>query len=42
MGCGKIRAKDVGRKGHHYIKLSIKGGKSKAIGGLKTYKKRKR
>ena len=42
MGCGKytaIRAKDVGRKGHHYIKIGIKkGGGSEKIGKLRTYK----
>lgn len=42
MPCGKykkIRAKDVGRPGHHYIKVGVKkGGGSERIGGLRTYK----
>lgn len=51
MPCGKkkyerIRAKDVGRKGHHYIKLGVKkkkgkrGGHTERIGKLKKYKKK--
>jgi len=48
MGCGKkyvrIRAKDVGRKGHHYIKIGVRrtkgvrGGKTEKIGKLRKYK----
>lgn len=48
MPCGRkyvrIRAKDVGRPGYHYILLGIKkkkgprGGKTERIGGLKLYK----
>ena len=51
MGCGKyerIRAKDVGRPGHHYIKLGVRrtkgprGGRTERIGGLRKYKKYRR
>lgn len=47
MGCGKylrIRAKDVGRPGHHYILVGIRkkkgprGGRTKRISGLRKYK----
>lgn len=50
MGCKKyvrIRAKDVGRAGHHYIKVGVRrtlgprGGKTERIGGLRKYKKKK-
>ena len=40
----RIRAVDVGRKGHHYIKIGIRkssgkrGGKTVRIGKLKAYK----
>ena len=40
----RIRAKDVGRPGHHYIKIGIRktkgrhGGRSEIIGGLRRYK----
>ena len=43
----RIRAKDVGRKGHHYIKIGViegvgpRGGKTVRIGGLRKYKKKK-
>lgn len=49
MPCNKykrIRSVDVGRKGHHYIKIGVKktkgkrGGTTEAIGGLRTYKKK--
>lgn len=41
-GFVRIRAVDVGRKGHHYIKIGItKSGKTKRIGGLRTYKRKK-
>lgn len=50
MPCGKkyvrIRAKDVGRKGHHYIKVGVRktkgarGGRTERIGKLRRYKKR--
>lgn len=48
MACGKytrIRSKDVGRKGHHYIKVGVRktkgsrGGKTEKIGKLRRYKK---
>lgn len=43
MGCNKytkVRSKDVGRPGHHYVKVGIKkGGGSEKIGGLRKYKK---
>ena len=52
MPCGKkyvrIRAKDVGRKGHHYIKIGVRrkagkrGGHTERIGGLRRYKRHKR
>lgn len=51
MGCKKyirIRVKDVGRMGHHYIKIGVKkirgkkGGRTERIGSLKTYKKMKK
>lgn len=53
MPCGRkrfrrIRAVDVGRPGHHYIKIGIitktgkRGGVSVRLGGLKLYKKRRR
>lgn len=41
----RIRAKDVGRPGYHYILVGIKktkgarGGKTERIGGLRLYKK---
>jgi len=47
MGCGKykrIRAVDVGRPGHHYIKVGVRrgegkrGGATERIGGLRKYK----
>ena len=51
MGCRKkyvrIRAKDVGRPGHHYIKVGVRrskgrrGGRTERIGGLRRYKKRR-
>ncbi len=50
MACKKykrIRAKDVGRPGHHYIKVGVKrtkgvrGGTTERIGGLRKYKKKK-
>jgi len=51
LGCKRkykrIRAKDVGRKGHHYIKVGVRkhgrgrrGGTTERIGGLRKYKKR--
>lgn len=50
MPCGKkyvrIRAKDVGRKGHHYIRIGVRrtkgprGGRTERIGKLRRYKKR--
>ena len=51
MPCGKktfirVRAKDVGRKGHHYIKLGVRrtkgkrGGYTFKIGKLRKYKKK--
>lgn len=52
MACGKkyirIRAKDVGRPGHHYILVGVrrkkgpKGGRTEKIGRLRKYKKRKK
>lgn len=45
MPCGKyarIRAKDVGRPKHHYIKFGVlRSGKIERIGGLRAYKKKK-
>jgi hypothetical protein len=52
MPCGKrkyirIRAKDVGRKGHHYIKIGVmmskgrRGGYTIKIGKLRTYKRKR-
>jgi hypothetical protein len=47
MPCGKykrIRAKDVGRKGHHFIKVGVRktkgkrGGTTERLGKLQTYK----
>jgi len=47
MGCGKyvrIRAKDVGRPGHNYIRIGVLrrkgkiGGRTVRIGGLRRYK----
>ena len=44
----RIRAKDVGRKGHHYILVGVRkkkgkrGGCTEKIGGLRKYKRRKR
>lgn len=41
----RIRAKDVGRVGHHYIKIGVRsklgkhGGYTERIGKLRTYKK---
>lgn len=43
----RIRAKDVGRKGHHYIKIGVRrsrgprGGRTERIGGLRKYKRKK-
>jgi len=46
MGCGKykrIRAVDVGRPGHYYIKIGVRrregkrGGATERIGGLRKY-----
>ena len=43
----RIRAKDVGKKGGHYIKIGVRrkkgkrGGYTERIGGLRKYKKRK-
>lgn len=40
----RIRAKDVGRPGHHYIKVGVRkgkgkrGGKTEQIGDLREYK----
>lgn len=40
----RIRAKDVGRKGHHFIKIGVKrrpgprGGRTQKIGKLRKYK----
>lgn len=51
MPCGKyvrIRAKDVGRKGSHYIKIGVRkttgkrGGRTEIINGLRKYKHKKR
>lgn len=42
----RIRAKDVGRPGHHYILVGIKkkkgprGGRTEKIGLLRKYKKK--
>lgn len=39
----RIRAVDVGRRGHHYIKVGVRssagkrGGHTEAIGGLRVY-----
>jgi len=50
MGCRKyrrIRAKDVGRPGHHYIRVGVKkgkgprGGRTERIGGLRKYRSRR-
>lgn len=52
MGCEdkkfkRIRAVDVGRKGHHFIKVGIRdisgphGGVTEQIGPLRLYKKKK-
>lgn len=45
MACkGRIRSVDVGRAGHHYIKVKVtgsvgpRGGTTKIIGGLRKYK----
>jgi|GEM_PF-2533870 hypothetical protein len=48
MGCKRryvrIRAKDVGRPGHHYIKVGVRrsrgvrGGRTERIGRLRKYK----
>ena len=44
----RVRAKDVGRPGHHYIKIGVRstpgprGGLTEAIGGLRVYKKKKK
>lgn len=45
MGCkGKIRSVDVGRAGHHYIKVKVpgsigpRGGTTRIIGKLRKYK----
>jgi hypothetical protein len=51
MPCGKktyirVRAVDVGRKGHHYIKIGVRmskgrrGGRTFKIGKLRTYKRK--
>lgn len=43
----RIRAKDVGRKGHHYIRIGVRekkgkrGGRTERIGGLKKYKRKR-
>ena len=52
MGCKRkfkrIRAKDVGRPGHHYIKVGVKktkgprGGRTEKIGKLRKYKNPKK
>lgn len=51
MPCRKykrIRAVDVGRPEHHYIKIGVKkkkgkrGGTTEAIGGLREYKRGRR
>ncbi len=53
MPCGKkayirIRAKDVGRKGHHYIRVGVRikkgrhGGHTIRIGRLRKYKRKRR
>ena len=40
----RYRMVDVGRKGHHYIKIGVRktkgksGGYTEKVGGLKTYK----
>lgn len=48
MGCKRyvrIRAKDVGRPGHHYIKIGVRktrgprGGRTVRIGRLRKYKR---
>lgn len=52
MPCGcrkyvRIRAKDVGRKGHHYIRIGVtkkrgkRGGRTIRIGRLRSYKKKR-
>jgi len=49
MGCKKyirIRAKDVGRKGKHYIRVGVRrkkgkrGGRTEKIGKLRRYKRK--
>ena len=41
----RIRTIDVGRRGHHYIKIGVyskkgkRGGRTKSLGGLRKYKK---
>lgn len=51
MGCKKfkrIRAVDVGRPGHHYIRIGVlrtrgpRGGRTKRIGRLRKYKRKHR
>ena len=50
MPCGKykrVRSKDVGEPGGHYIKIGVRekpgprGGVTEIIGGLRTYKKKR-
>ena len=42
----RVRVKDVGRKGHHYIKVGVRrkkgkrGGRTVRIGKLRKYKRR--
>ena len=44
----RVRAKDVGRPGHHYIKIGVKrkkgprGGQTEKIGRLRKYKSSKK
>ena len=51
MPCGKktyirVRAKDVGRRGHHYIKIGVRktkgkrGGYTFKMGKLRKYKRK--
>jgi len=43
----RVRAKDVGRKGHHYIKVGVRktrgkrGGLTEKIGRLRKYKRKR-
>lgn len=50
MPCKKykrIRAKDVGRPGHHYIRIGVRktkgvrGGRTEKIGRLRRYKRKR-